>query len=249
MISAHRKRPLPTATELAARADFLAGLAGIPIPLHAESEQAPKLEPGNSKIGTRGKFAQTMFVWNLPAMATCPGASLWCSKHCYNGDSRVEKFPVASWTENWAWAIYKTSALRDAIVSQIVVAPAPVSVRIHSSGDFYSGSYVRLWIEIAEATPEVRYWAYTRSWTDESLLPELQRLHESKNVELFASWDATMPRPPANWRLSIVGGATQDKIIEGHGLTCPEQDGRLPDCANCAYCFTRRDGDVIFDVH
>lgn len=36
--------------------------------------------------------------------------------------------------------------------------------RIHSSGDFFSHEYAEAWIEIANRTPEVTYWAPTRTW-------------------------------------------------------------------------------------
>ncbi len=42
---------------------------------------------------------------------------------------------------------------------------APVRpIRVHSSGDFFSHEYAEAWIEIANRTPSVRYWAPTRTW-------------------------------------------------------------------------------------
>ena len=36
------------------------------------------------------------------------------------------------------------------------------AVRIHDAGDFYSDEYLRAWIEIARATPDVLFYAYTK---------------------------------------------------------------------------------------
>jgi hypothetical protein len=35
-------------------------------------------------------------------------------------------------------------------------------VRIHDSGDFFSPAYFEAWLRIAEATPDVRFYAYTK---------------------------------------------------------------------------------------
>lgn len=36
-------------------------------------------------------------------------------------------------------------------------------VRIHESGDFYNGEYLRAWIETARAMPDIKFYAYTKS--------------------------------------------------------------------------------------
>jgi hypothetical protein len=37
-------------------------------------------------------------------------------------------------------------------------------MRVHSSGDFFSAAYAEAWIEVANALPEVTFWAPTRTW-------------------------------------------------------------------------------------
>ena len=228
----------------------MADLAKIPEPKSAVTP-TPTFEIGNSKIGKSGKFATTVFVWNLPAMATCPGASSWCSNACYNADPRIEKFPVSEWIQNWAWAIHRPDELRAALLRQIREAPPPTAVRIHSSGDFFSVGYIDLWLSIVQLSPASQFWAYTRSWVRDDLRQGLDRLRLQENVELFASWDMTMRPAPKGWRRSIVVDPESETIIRDADLSlvCPEQDGLLPNCASCGYCFTRRPGDVIFDVH
>lgn len=39
-----------------------------------------------------------------------------------------------------------------------------IPFRIHSSGDFFSHEYAAAWIEICNQTPQVMYWAPTRTW-------------------------------------------------------------------------------------
>ena len=77
-------------------------------------------------------------------------------------------------------------------------------------------------------------------------LDDLERL---SNVQLFASWDQTMPEPPENWRVSFVGfkyDLRQKKILD-----CPEQYqlSKPLTCAECGYCLSKKDGDVFFVLH
>ena len=37
----------------------------------------------------------------------------------------------------------------------------PDYVRVHDSGDYYSRAYLKKWIEVAEANPNVRFYSYT----------------------------------------------------------------------------------------
>jgi hypothetical protein len=67
------KRSKPGEAALAWRASFLRELATLRAPPVSSQIGRPLLEAGNTKLGKNGRFAETVFVWNLPAMATCPG--------------------------------------------------------------------------------------------------------------------------------------------------------------------------------
>ena len=228
---------------------FFATLASLKVAPHSAESTPPLLEPGNSKLGTDGRFAETVFVWNLPAMATCPGASKWCSAHCYNADALSAKFPIEPWAVNWAWATERPIELEAIILARIKAATPPIAFRIHSSGDFFSTPYVALWITVCRASPDVCFWAYTRSWQIPEIAAALEELRRVPNVELFASWDNSMQEPPPGWRLSTVldGGSPQPSTAST--LQCPEEDGRVANCADCGYCFSRRSGNVSFSLH
>src|ERR1700704_5004033 len=157
------KRPLPTSQRLAWRQGFLTALQWIR-PSKPSGLTPEGLSPGNKKIGYSGRLYRSVFVWNLPAVASCPGASEWCLTHCYNADSRTDVFPVADWEDNWSWFIHKPQELKAKIIEQLSTAGRPTAVRIHSSGDFYSASYILFWIDIVHQSQDVRFWAYTRSW-------------------------------------------------------------------------------------
>lgn len=242
-LSSHKGRP--NQASIAWRAGFLNAIKWV-MPSYLPDQKA-YLERGNRKIGRQSKFYNAMFAWNLPPVATCPGASQWCMLHCYNADSRQDVFPIDAWCRNWGAFLNDRDGLKQEIVKEISKTEGKTAVRIHSSGDFFSSEYIDFWIDIIRQLPNTDFWAYTRSWAIDSLLPDLERLRAIENIELFASWDETMATPPENWRRSIVVSSQSE--VQSTGIICPEQTGAVPDCANCRYCMNKGKGDVFFILY
>lgn len=67
------------------------------------------------------------------------------------------------------------------------------AIRIHDSGDFYSDEYLRAWIRIADATPDVLFYAYTK---------EVSRLRAHEDL---APWNF-------RWLYSL--GGQEDHLID-----------------------------------
>lgn len=197
------KRAVPPPTTIEWRRKYLLWLGTI-VPRQPTLAEPMGLAPGNAKTGRRGSIFNTVFVWNLPSVVTCPGASQWCLTHCYNADARTDVFPVDQWIENWWWATNDPTRLRRRILSQIAEASKPCGVRIHSSGDFFSMEYVRVWKSIVGEARDASFWTYTRSWAKPMLLPDLTQLRGMPNAKVWASWDASMPPAPIGWRRSLV---------------------------------------------
>ena len=127
------------------------------------------LTNGNRELAKDG-----IFTWTLPALnarltngknhVTCPNAGI-CANLCYARVnsyqfSNVKKSHVAKlemliddlpgWTERM------TEELRAKRYR------GGKTVRIHDSGDFFSVPYFEAWVRIAEATPDVFFYAYTK---------------------------------------------------------------------------------------
>ena len=212
------------------------------------------LETGNAKLGREGKFYKSMFVWNLPSVATCPGASNWCLENCYNADDRTLVFPVERWAKNWWLYLNEPYKLRDRITEQLHSAAKPCAVRIHSSGDFFSNDYVNFWGNIIDLNKDVKFWAYTRSWIINDIRLSLENLRSFNNIELFASWDSTMRLPPPiNWRKSYVfyneNGAECFCRENPNTLICLEQIDAVANCASCGICTKDLKKDIAFYFH
>ena len=68
-----------------------------------------------------------------------------------------------------------------------------IAVRIHDAGDFYSDDYLAAWLRIAEATPDVLFYAYTK---------------EVKRCRLL------VPPEMSNFRVIYSMGGTQDRDLD-----------------------------------
>lgn len=240
------KRPIPGDEILDTRESYLHSLKAKS-EFEGSFETAPLLEVGNSKLGIRSDHYDKVLVWNLPVVVTCPGASEWCLRHCYNADARKEKFPINEWNKNLQYYLNSMDALEEKLLNTLTEPGVRKAVRIHSSGDFFEKAYIEFWRRIVEKTPTVRYWAYTRSWQNKELIAPLEQFRLLNNIQLFASWDKTMPSVPQGWRQSIVYGV--DEKVANTGIVCPEQSGTSPNCATCNYCITKSKGDVYFILH
>jgi hypothetical protein len=199
---------------------------------------------------------------------TCPGATKECQSICYAARPVTEAGPVA---EMWA----RNSSTEDVPME---LPPDAKLVRLHISGDFSSRGYIDGWFALFASRPDVRMWAYTRSWRVPELLPALDRLRSLPNVQVFASVDKTTDdkeitsitnayirdgREP--WRLAWIdgdyrgnrtydsGGAWRETMFGGDGggrtLVCPEEAGTKANCLECKYCFDGRRFDVTFLKH
>lgn len=189
---------------------------------------------GNKKVGR-------VWTFSLPSLITCPGASEWCREHCYARKVERLRPNCRAYMRNLA-----LSLVPDQLIEQVLEAlpdDAPV-VRIHVGGDFYSAEYTESWQRICETRPDTQFWAYTRSWSIPNLQASLDKLRSLKNVELFASVDSDMPLPPEDWRVAFIEG---DSRVSG--LDCPHQQGQVASCLDCGYCFRKKTGNVVFQIH
>jgi hypothetical protein len=206
------------------------------------------LTQGNLKLGNG------VWHWNLPAgsLFSCPGASAWCDASlnggCYAnptkhrrsyGSAHVQAIYQKNWEDvqgdcsDWAlrmsaWIQTKNRRARH-LRNQVRV------VRIHTSGDFFSPSYIAMWTWIADCNPSIKFYAYTRSWAVPELLPLLEEFRRLPNVTLWASTDHAMDRGPITWPEANV--VLRDGVMPYPMVRCPEQTGKQPDCTTCGLCW------------
>ena len=88
---------------------------------------------------------------------------------------------------------YKTYELIDASIQKHITKNIK-KVRIHSSGDFFSGEYLRVWVAVARLNPQLKFYCY------------------SKSLHLFGT---NVPLPENFFLTASMGGLRDDLIHKG----------------------------------
>jgi hypothetical protein len=207
------------------------------------------LTAGNSKTGPG------IYLWSLPCIDTCPGATKLCKKKCYARSFKRFGLEVR-YGENLELA--NKPDFVPHIVQEINDCLARV-VRIHCSGDFYSAAYVRKWIQIVQQCPSVAFYGYTKSWAIPKMYPALNALRMLPNMELWWSCDREcVDKGVPEGRIAYMSENDQDVPVKDSvdlvfrckrntvrkrmagARVCPKENGDPPfgmTCQSCRLCF------------
>jgi hypothetical protein len=168
----------------------------------------------NSKIKKSGSGEKIFYNFGLPAyhglyfdedtkgfklVKTCPSAGA-CKAFCYAAKGGYVMFPNSSLKTGSIlnFLLNHPTEFKQKMIDEIKEANRRAEkkgqkmiLRWHDSGDFFNEAYTDLAFEIAEATPEVKHYAYT------------------KQVSLLRG-----KKKPANFVINYSSGGTQDKDIK-----------------------------------
>ena len=146
---------------------------------------------------SEGNEKTACFSFDLPAIETCPGKSSICAAKCYAA-KLMKVYPSTGdkYRRNFEFA-----AAANFVTYMVKNIPQRCDFRIHVSGDFFSIEYVARWIQIVKARPDVRFYAYTRSWRVPAIWAMIQQLAQLPNINVNLSVDAETGAPSAeNYR-------------------------------------------------
>ena len=143
-----------------------------------------KFSKGNKKLN------KDTLIFDLPAGKTCPGASEChsfvsvkdgkrtiqdganCKFRCYAAsqealfsavyEKRKYNLELIQNTLNSQNGFYKTYELINESLHKSINKNIK-KVRIHSSGDFFSGEYLRCWFAVARLNPQLKFYCYSKS--------------------------------------------------------------------------------------
>lgn len=190
------------------------------------------ISKGNTKLGKITNIS-------MPSYYSCPGHSEWCQKECYalKYQKRYRKC-IDSYNNNFELSKDQLN-FADMIIDRLSQTHGS-PVRIHVSGDFYNETYITSWLKICTSLPDIKFWAYTRSWVIPNLFEKIKVLNNLDNIQIFLSTDITMPDPPDNFRIAYINN---DK--RANGFTCL-YDKNKKTCLECGYCFKTKKGNVVF---
>lgn len=215
--------------------------------VHLVEDRRTILSPygrGNTKLGASIYTYSKLPGWQN----SCPGSSEECEAICY-AKRLVQNEAV--------WKLLTNNSGRGDIVPEL---PADAKiVRFHVSGDFGTEGYIRYWIGAVQSRPDVVFYGYTRSWRCSHLLPSLEELRRQPNVTLWASMDSTIAElPPNGWRRAWIAGdsrltpITKNRFQTFDGrqaIVCLEENGLLPSCEACGFCWKDGSTDLVFLKH
>lgn len=141
-------------------------------------------------------------TWNfdVPAIKTCPFADK-CKSYCY-ATKGFYKMPIVSRKHNLNFDATKRPYfinLMNCEIGELKKKNKIDALRIHSSGDFYSQSYLDTWIKIIESNPDIIFYAYTKS------LPYFEKYSYGLNL-------------PENFKVIFSEGGKFDHLIDAHNL-------------------------------
>ena len=190
-----------------------------------------------------------VFTANQPPGLSCPGRSPWCVRKCYAKRGRW------CFKRNAAALLRRHEQSKQAGWVAQCVNEARLQadvVRIHSAGDFYNRQYIRQWGQVADRTPNVQYYAYTRVWRcGEAWADSLRRLDSRYNVTIWLSVDpstAHEARPKDQrgklWRTAWVEGTPGAPAVN-----CAKQLHKgTENCRSCRLCYCG-EREVCFHEH
>jgi len=116
----------------------------------------------NNKRMVKGNFKlKDILIFDLPAVKSCLNCSS-CAKTCYAKKAQ-EQYPNVMIFRDTNFYIYANDKdlLKKLIVLQLSEAKEK-TVRLHSSGDFFSQSYINFWSEIISMFPNINFYTYTK---------------------------------------------------------------------------------------
>ena len=212
-----------------------------------------KVQPKNNKLGN---------IWNisLPAVKTCGGMTESCAGEdgkCYVLKIYRRRPNVLKSHED----VY-AQVLQTLWNGEDFELPAKVKdvMRIHVAGDFFSPAYGYAWVKLITNNPDIKFFAYTRSWSMVDMYDVLHELNALPNMELLLSVDRDTGYPNSNWdgfRTAFMMVDNNDiplvqpdthvvfrdsrnsvmKQVNGN-LVCPTENGiSKTTCEKCKWCF------------
>jgi hypothetical protein len=223
----------------------------------AACRRRPRLfgEPHIAKLGP------LIYPFSIPAKRTCPGKSRFCASICY---ADTGFFMMENVRRKHIENLKRTRerSFVDDAVSEIKSRCITVA-RIHVAGDFYSAAYGWKWVSIVRQCHRTTFLCYTRSWTQDDIMPVLAELATMKNMYLWFSTDHEMPRAPVipGVRIAYLLDRGEDPArVPGYQhlvfrdnehqplkrangvLVCPYEQGIKRQvkitCSNCRICWT-----------
>jgi len=182
----------------------------------------------NLLVAGNSTMPKSVGIWNLPALETCT-PSAWCKKHCYALQGRFIWSNIKA-AHQWRLEESRKLGFPGKMVAEILRRRF-YFVRIHISGDFYNGEYVKKWAWIAKRSPQVLFRTNTKSYNYFKLMKDIF----PSNIVVRESTDPSRKSKGYFPEAAIKGTPGSKFFYECHD-----------DCAECRFhCWYNPDMDVV----
>jgi hypothetical protein len=227
---------------------------------------------------TKGGNVAIRNTFGLPSgnAFSCPGATSFCERICYAGKlekqyknvtrvliSNFETLLYADYIGGIGEMAYLLREMVAEFVKDCDKRGADKKFRIHWDGDFFSRDYALAWADTIKSFPDVSFWVYTRSFTEQCFVIDI--LAGIENLTLYLSADPVnidLANEVAVQYENVFIATVADTFAEARetisgdrkAYNCPENKGSLPlitpkgsACVRCGICVAGR-GDVLFSA-
>ena len=184
------------------------------------------------------KLGKLIYSFDLPAVVSCPNSNE-CFKNCYANKGAFlygGKGAKTSNTYNFAIALNDLKYLQKELIKEIEKKKIK-TIRIHSSGDFFSKEYFLMWCNIAKRFKNLNIFTYSKA-------PQIKGLKVPKNLNIIDSFVKIDNKKYLNYAPIEQIKKMRAKI---KGIICPVTIGKNIDCSACKYCITK--SKVLFVAH
>lgn len=188
-----------------------------------------RLVKGNSKL-------HNILIFDLPSVKTCLNCSD-CKDSCYAKKAEIQYVDTELFRNiNYSLCLNNPDLLHKLIVEQLTTTKCTV-VRIHSSGDFFSQSYVDFWANIVKQFSNIKFYVYTKV---DSIL-DFTAIKKNTNFNLISSF--------INGKLNFGTIEYCNELKRDYkAFICPVTSGTDVKCGlGCKYCITKN--NVCFVQH
>lgn len=209
----------------------------LPAPDDPLRDGADQVKLGGDVLVGRLRGAR-IFHLALEERATCPrSCQHWTT--CYTNGMPFMK--------RWRHGPELERALRRQVAA--LTATGPILVRLHSSGDFYSADYVRLWLRLLERHAGLNVFGFTAYRVG---TPIGDLIREGRRT-FGRRWAIRHSASARRWGSFTIDFPTERKLL-GDALVCPEQrhandgTGKPVHCGSCGACW-ETDRCIVFVEH
>ena len=203
------------------------------------------LRAGNMKLGSN------VAIWDLPSIVTCKYACKGCyaikAERLYSQTRLHRAFHyeiVKQALEDNTKKQYLISYINVELRRHALLYKNPV-VRIHSSGDLFSDSYLDLWIDIIKQNKDINFYTYTKVY-DSNFIDKINATFNNFNIVKSLIDDKFINFGDLDY-LEDVTKTLDAAGIEYHICGYNHSDNKLQCMGNCTECL--RCSNILFVKH